>query len=184
MLQEREPEARAACRELLSLQPDIPFNWWLNGYVALWAGDFAEAKANLEEAYQLRPPNALAWWRPYSTCLAITLRKIGRKDRAEELLAESTRVIQGAVRAGNQHPQLQTDLALIHAVRGEKDQALQHLEQAVRDGFAWFDWILKDRLFESLAELPRFRRLVSEMEAKVADMRMRVAEMERIEGWQ
>jgi len=154
ILQERVEKAREACRQLLTLQPDIPFNWWLNGYVALWAGDYLQARENLEKAYQLKPPNALAWWRPYATCLGITLWKIGERDRAEQLFAESTRISQTAVREGNQHPQLHADLAVIHAARGETEPALQQLEQAVEGGYAWYDWAMKDTLLATLHDHP------------------------------
>jgi hypothetical protein len=69
-------------------------------------------------------------------------------------------------------------MAVIFATRGETEEALRWMELAFESGYALYDLTMKDGLLDSLHNYPRFQQLIAEMEAKVADMRLRVEAME------
>jgi non-specific serine/threonine protein kinase len=178
LLQGRRETARSTCQELLSIQPDVPFNWWLRGSIALWDGDYAQARESFEIATLVRTPEDLTWRRPYSTYLGVSLWKLGETERADQLFAERIRISREAIEAGNQNPELPRELAVIHATRGETEEAIAWMEQAVESGYNWYDLTAKDGLLESLQNHPRFQQLTAEMRNKVAEQRQRVQAIE------
>ncbi len=178
MLQHRMEEARETSRKLISLQPDSPFSWWLVGYMALLANDLSQAQIGFETVYQLKTRDDLTWWRPYVTYLGITHWRLGETARAEELFNERILRDEAAIQKGNQNPEVRKDMAVIHANRGETEEALDWLEKAFESGYAWYDLTLKEGLLDSLNDQPRFQHLIAEMENRVKQMRLRVEAME------
>jgi len=181
LLQNRMEEVREASSQLIERQPDVPFTWWLNGNMEFWEQNYVEARKHFDKAKQLKAREDLTWWRPYSTYLGITYWKTGDQKRAEELFAESIRNNEKAMEQGNQHPELRRDMAVIYAIRGETDTALQWLEQAIEKGASLYDLTLKDGLLADLYENPRFQQMTEEAGLKIRAMRMRIEEMEI--GW-
>jgi TolB-like protein/Flp pilus assembly protein TadD len=55
------------------------------------------------------------------------------------------------------------NVACIHSLLGEKDQALDLLEEAVRHGFGHKEWLENDSDFATLRDHPRFRSLLQSM---------------------
>jgi TolB-like protein/Flp pilus assembly protein TadD len=55
------------------------------------------------------------------------------------------------------------NVACIHSLLGEKDQALDLLEEAVRHGFGHKEWLENDSDFATLRDHPRFRNLLQSM---------------------
>lgn len=178
MLQGRMEEAREAGWHLISLQPDTPFSWWLVGYLALLDDDLPQAQASFEIAHQLKTKDDLNWWRPYATYLGITHWRMGDRERANELFGERIRLNEDAIEKGNQNPEISKDMAIIHATRGEIDDALDWMERANESGYALYDLTMKDGLVNRLHDQPRFQQLMSEMESRVAEMRLRVQTLE------
>jgi serine/threonine protein kinase/Tfp pilus assembly protein PilF len=179
LLQDRMDMAREASEHLIALEPEIPYSWWLAGYMDLWENQNSRARENLERAYELRTPEDLTWWRPHATYLGVALWRLGEKDRAEELFAERIRLSQAAIDNGNQNPALRKDMAVIHATRGEIEEAVQWLERAIESGFAWHDLTTKDGLLDNLRDNPRFQQVMTEMETRVAGMRTSAEVIER-----
>ena len=179
MLQDRMDMAREASQHLIALEPEVPFSWWLAGYLDLWENDYSQAKQNFEAAYELKTPEDLTWWRPHATYLGVALWRLGEKERAEELFAEQMRLNQAAIENGNQNPALRKDMAVIQATRGESDEALEWMEQAVESGYTWYDLTIKDGLLDNLRDDPRFQQLMTEMETRVSGMRTRAEAIER-----
>jgi TolB-like protein/Tfp pilus assembly protein PilF len=178
LLQNRLDEAAEACRRLVSLQPDIPFTWWLSGNLALWEQDYQAALENFEKANQLKTRDDLNWWRPYTTYLGFTCLKLGKTQQAEQYFAISEASNLEAMRNGNQNPELRRDMAVIQAIRGEKEEALQWLVQAVATGSTLYDLTLKDEMLESLYDHPRFQELLAEVSLKIERMRLEVEKIE------
>ena len=178
LMQDRMDMAREASQHLVALEPEVPYSWWLAGYIDLWESDYSQAQQNFETAYELKTPEDLTWWRPHATYLGIALWGLGEKDRAEQLFAERMSLNQAAIDNGNQDPALRKDMAVIHATRGETEEAVQWMERAVESGYAWYDLTAKEGLLENLRNHPRFQQLMTEMEARVAGMRRRVEVME------
>ncbi len=178
LLQDRMDMAREASQHLVALEPEVPYSWWLAGYMDLWENDYSQAQQNFETAYELNTPEDLTWWRPHATYLGIALWRLGEKDRAEQLFAERMSLNQAAIDNGNQDPTLRKDMAVIHATRGETEEALQWMERAVESGYARYDLTLKEGLLGTLHDDPRFQQLMTKIEAKVAVMRRQVEAME------
>jgi serine/threonine protein kinase/tetratricopeptide (TPR) repeat protein len=178
MLQDRMSEAREASSQLTSLQPDLPFTWWIAGSIALWEKDYRQASESFEIAYELPTREDLTWWRPHATYLGVALWRSRLRGEAAQLFAQRIRLNQLAMDNGNQHPDLRRDMAVIHATLGDREEALQWMGRAVASGYAQYDLIMKDRLLESLYTNSRFQQMISEMEARVGQMRLRVEAME------
>jgi TolB-like protein/Tfp pilus assembly protein PilF len=178
LLQGRMEEATEAGRQLIALQPDTPFSWWVNGYIAFLERDLDYALDSFERAYQLKTKDDLNWWRPYATYLGVTYWKQGKKDKAEQLFAERIALNESAIEKGNQNPEIRKDMAVIFATRGDKEEALRWLELAALNGYALYDLTLRDGLLDNLHDEPRFQKLIAEMETRVSEMRNRVARME------
>ena len=67
----------------------------------------------------------------------------------------------------------------VHAIRGEKDEALLWLQKAIDAGYDNYTWMSVDPAFENLRDDPRFRQMIAEMKSKVDEMRRRVRELEK-----
>jgi len=58
------------------------------------------------------------------------------------------------------------NLACDYALMGRRDDALQALTKAVRQGYRDFDWMLADEDLQSLRQDPAFRRLIEQARKK------------------
>jgi serine/threonine protein kinase/Tfp pilus assembly protein PilF len=91
-------------------------------------------------------------------CLGIgTLVLLGDREKAQ----------QWAERAMAIDPTDSTVLysvACMHALAGEADEALTHLELSVKNGFAHREWAEKDSDFDSLRDDPRFKGILDTMD--------------------
>ena len=174
----RMAEAREAAQQLIALQPDTPFSWWVSGYIAFLEEDLDYARDSFEEAYQLKTKDDLNWWRPYATYLGVIHWRQGNREKAEELFTERIALNESAIEKGSQHPEIRKDMAVIYATRGDKEEALRWLELAALNGYALYDLTLRDGLLDGLHDQPRFQKIMAEMATKVSLMRARVTEME------
>ncbi|UCF36492.1 MAG: protein kinase [Acidobacteriota bacterium] len=179
LLQGRMQEAKVAADRLILLQPEVPFSWWVSGYVKLWNGENAAAQADFERAYQLKATDDLNWWRPYATYLGKTLWNLGDTQSANRFFNERLAADQNAIDAGSQYPDLLKDRAVIYATRGEIDNALQWMQRAVDSGYLLYDIAERDGLLQPLYEEPRFQQMMREAESRVEGMRRRAEIMER-----
>jgi len=107
------------------------------------------------------------------TYLAYLLLRTGRRGEAEALLEESLATDRRAADEGNEDWSVPYDTACVHALRGEKDEALRWLDKAVDAG--WRGWPLGTRspLLDSLRSDPRFQRIEAHLQELVAEMRRR-----------
>jgi adenylate cyclase len=60
-------------------------------------------------------------------------------------------------------PLLLYNMACMHAMLGDADEALNCLESAVDKGYGQKDWVAQDCDLDSLRELPRFKSIVQAM---------------------
>ena len=107
------------------------------------------------------------------THLAYLHLRAGRRGEAERLLAESLTTDRRHLEGGNQDWSVPFDMACVHALRGEKDEAFRWLERAVEAG--WRGWPLGTRspLLDSLRSDERLGRIEARVEDLVAEMRRR-----------
>ena len=105
--------------------------------------------------------------------------RTGRKDEARKLFQRSLDRMQRRLELGDEGPYIGFYTAAIYAVQENKEEALKWLEKAVDAGWREYRYVLRYPLFENICDETRFKRIVDEMKAKVAEMRRRVEEMER-----
>jgi tetratricopeptide (TPR) repeat protein len=165
-----------------------PFNWAAQLILrshALRAGRYSDARALYEEI----SPELLNEEAPkintvgrYLTAidLALPLSKLGEQERADLLLELSYQHIQTIPRIGWEGYWIAD--ALIYALRGEKQKALEALRQAIDEGWRtlWWYYLERDPNLESLRDEPEYQAMVEEIEADMATQLERVREMLRV----
>ncbi len=70
-------------------------------------------------------------------------------------------------------------MASIYAVQGNKEEAVRWLQKAVDAGWREYHYASRYPLFENIRDDERFKRIMNETKAKVAEMRRRVEQLER-----
>jgi hypothetical protein len=111
--------------------------------------------------------------------LALVLSKTGEQERADLLLNRSLQHIETIPRLGDRGYGI-ADVE-IYALRGDKQQALSALRQAIDEGWRGFWWysLQYSPTLESLRDEPEFQAMVAEIEADMAVQLARVREMEQ-----
>jgi tetratricopeptide (TPR) repeat protein len=84
------------------------------------------------------------------------LIQLGERDQALEWA-------QRAYAIDSSDPSVLYNIACIYALGGMTNQAIDHLDQAVRNGFGHREWIDNDTDLDSLREDPRFQALRQKM---------------------
>ena len=147
----RNDEAMAQAKKTIDLDPGFFYSHQILGMVLQAKGDLPGAIAEFEKARQLSgDPLHLA-------LLSMAKTKMGDINIAQQALAELDKV--NPDRQG-----LAYDRALVYLAMGNKEQALQWLEQsyADRDG-ANLSWINVEPILEPLHGDPRFEALVQKV---------------------
>jgi hypothetical protein len=85
---------------------------------------------------------------------------------------------------GFEMPQVRDDrfrlsMAAIYAVQGDKEEALRWLQKAVDAGWRWYRFLSRYHLLENIRDDTRFKRIIDDTKAKVAEMLRRVEQFER-----
>ena len=142
--------------------------------IAHYVGDSATAKMYYEKSYANHndienQPYAQA---PFG--LGYILLNEGEPERGKALLELSAGIRTRRIEQGNDEFYPRYDLALINAIREDKDEAIFWLREAVEAG--WRDYLLaqKDPWFEGLRGEVEFQEIMKDVENQVAEMRARV----------
>ena len=136
-------------------------------------GDPESARARYEDSYPElldddNPEISLQNYRP-AIDLALVLRAEGDNRRAEVLLDRAMRFVQSGTTARLGVGGYGIAEVQIHALRGEQQQALDALRQAIDEGWRGFWWFyLKNNPnLESLQEKPEFKLMVQQVETRM-----------------
>jgi TolB-like protein/tRNA A-37 threonylcarbamoyl transferase component Bud32/Flp pilus assembly protein TadD len=152
----------------LSKVPSNPSAWMIE-YAAL-AEFFSGHYEKAQEYYQKigEPPVELGYiyW------------KTGRKDEAKKLFQENLDWLQKRIEQGDDSIDTRFSMAAIYAVQGNKDEALKWLQKAVDAGWRYYNFASRYPLLENIRDDERFKRIIDEIKAKVAEMRRRVEQLE------
>ncbi|HEX2341538.1 MAG TPA: hypothetical protein VHI98_13760 [Vicinamibacterales bacterium] len=65
------------------------------------------------------------------------------------------------------------EVAAVHMIKDDSKAALDRLEQAYKYGFRDYGHLARDPVLAPLADTPRFRQLLQQMQRDVAAMRQR-----------
>jgi len=144
-LAHRDEEAVAAFAEVLSLEPDYKAAYGLRGLAYYGLGDFQSARSSCET----KPDSWASQW-----CLAVTNHKLGQHAAADAMLKK----LQAAY--GNAAP---VEYATIYAQWGNRSQALEWLNTAMRLRNQDLVYVKTDPLLDPLRHEPRFQAIEREL---------------------
>ena len=103
----------------------------------------------------------------------------GRKDEARKLFQRNLDRFQKQLEQGDESSGLLFNMAAIYAILGNKDEALKWLQKAVDAGYRYYRYISRYPLFENIRDDERFKKIIADTKAKVAEMRRRVERIEK-----
>jgi TolB-like protein/Tfp pilus assembly protein PilF len=143
----RHDEAIAQLRKVIDMDPDWYLAHMLLCAVYSYKGQFAEAIAEGETARRLNDDPAVLGYLAHSLALS------GKRQEAMKIVAQMHEV-------SKQRYVPAFSFGIAYAALGDKDQALQWIEQCLHDA-AWEITLLKvDPAFDKLRSDPRFNDLV------------------------
>ena len=87
--------------------------------------------------------------------------------------------MQKRLEQGDESNDIGFSMAAIYAVQGNKEEALKWLQKAVDAGWRYYRYISRYPLLENIRDDERFKRIMDDTKAKVAEMRRRVEQLER-----
>jgi TolB-like protein/Flp pilus assembly protein TadD len=144
--QQYEPEVEQH-RRALELDPDYGPAHWALGLAYAQQGRHDEAIAAHRRAVELWDGSAL-----FKAVLGRSYALAGRRREAEEVLRE-LEAATGEARVSPYH------LAILYALLGDHDRALQQLGEAAQRRDHWLVWVKVDPILEPLRGDPRFEAL-------------------------
>ena len=110
--------------------------------------------------------------------LAYLIKELGKEQEAFTILYNARNSVESQL---NKNAGFSTyfNLARIHSILGEKDEALKYLSEAVKFGFewGWQDFIEIDPTFENLRNDPKFQAIVKQARDEHAAIRAQVQEI-------
>ena len=126
-------------------------------------------------AFETAPDIPSGWlaFETMRTRYALLLKKGGEAVEATRLADEAAAVARRQLDSGSQSPSLMIELAAIQMVKDDPEAALGWLDQAYKKGFREYGYLGRDAVFTPLADTPRFRQLLQQMQSDVAAMRQR-----------
>jgi TolB-like protein/cytochrome c-type biogenesis protein CcmH/NrfG len=140
------------------------------------ARDYERAINWAREALRLEPGNSLGYWHHNEVLIGLSLLQFGQQEEAEHLLLPVIEAYQERVEKGQRDWGLEWDLASIHAVRGERKEAMDWFERAYEAGFRFVRWAPVDPAFDAFRDDARYLNVMARMEADIERMRTRLFE--------
>ena len=172
-LRGNESDALSRARKVVATSPTFEEGLTMLAELTFFT-NAADAEANLERWFR-RAPGLLASpvlkMETHRTAYAYLLMRRGERAQAERLLAESAKEAQAALADSNEHQRVPIEIAAIHAIKRENDQALDWLERGVAAGYRDYSTLARDPIFRDLGREPRFDAVLKKMEQAVAAMR-------------
>ena len=105
------------------------------------------ADAHLE----LNPDDARAWY-----LSAAALMRLGQREQAMERARRASTI-------DPEDPAVLYNVGCTYALAGSSEQALDHLERAIQNGFGQPEWVENDSDWDSVRDEPRFQALLREL---------------------
>jgi len=197
-------QAEEWLKKALELQPDLDVTHDALIYLYLSYGEYNKAIEQSQTYLSKFPGNPSTWVIEYSALaelfsghyekaqeyyqkigeqpieLGYIYWKAGRKDEARKLFQGNLDRLQKRLEQGDEGNNIGFSMAAIYAVQGNKEEALRWLEKAV-DAGPWrnHNYISRYPLLENIRDDERFKRIIDETKAKVAEMRRRVEQLEK-----
>jgi protein kinase/serine/threonine-protein kinase len=110
--------------------------------------------------------------------MGYVLWKTSQRDEAQNMFSQSLKIAQEAIEQGNEFFFIPYHVAAIHAIQGNKEEALMWLKKAVKAGFREFRISQRDPILENLHQDDRFKQIMVKLKEMVDEMRKRIEETE------
>jgi TolB-like protein len=137
----------------------------------VFAGRNALAVSRARESARLSPAQGLVWWHSGQTILGYALQQLGELGEAERQLDDHLAERLSSVESGDEWNFHHWEIATIHAIRGEADEAVAWAERAYDAGFRRARFVDHDPMWDSMRPDPRFQELLGRIHADLADQR-------------
>ncbi len=173
----RYQQALEQSRKYLSAAPGRYTALFYAGYAALFSNKLEPAKQYFQKTIELYSTRNM-FFLCNTTLLGYIYWKKGDKGEARKLLEQSFNFDRNALEQGVEHLGIPLDLATVHAIRGNKEEALKWLQKVIDIGWLEFPGYLIDSLWENLHSDKRFKKMIAEANAKVFKIRKRIEEKE------
>ena len=161
----------------LSKFPGYPDGISISAQAELVSGHYEKAQKYYEELG--KQPIALTDIGRNPFELGYIYWKAGRKAEARELFRRFQDLFHLRVEQGDEDHFIRFCMAAICAVQGNKEEALEWLEKAVDAGWLDYSYASRYPLLENIRNDARFKRIMDDTKARVAEMRRRVEQLER-----
>jgi TolB-like protein/Tfp pilus assembly protein PilF len=136
-------------------------------------GELTLAEPLAERAYALSP---FAWNVAHFAPVLLAYIFLGRGevDRAARLLDEVVAYADRELGGNAGDNRMHYTLAAAHALRGSPEDALDHLDEAIRTGWRYYPLVRIDPLLDPLRQDPRFEEILDRLGSIMDDLRSRV----------
>ena len=142
------------------------------GMVALHRGEARAARAAFDTVYRSDPDTRHgALLLSARTFLAHLSREAGEDDVAEELLRDASASNMGLLATGAAFGGVFYDQAVVRALQGRSEEALDWLEASLAAGYRQAEYAARDPLLAPLRREDRFSRFLAATRASVMDQR-------------
>jgi serine/threonine protein kinase/Tfp pilus assembly protein PilF len=161
--------------QILKVTPNDIEGLTLAGWSKLFGGNYVQSISYFEKAWLIDSINSY-WYgtgRTTNTAFGFIYKRLGQTDNAKKMFLRSRLLDQAQLEHQNEWYTIRYDLALISAQEGKKTEAYRWLREAFNLG--WRDYLLAERdpLLEDLRGDPEFKRILSDVHARVLQMRKR-----------
>ncbi|BAC89037.1 serine/threonine-protein kinase [Gloeobacter violaceus] len=112
------------------------------------------------------------------TALGYLALQENQPQRAHRLLAQSLDFDRKRIAEGNEEWLYFRDMAVIHALGGEREAAVVQLREAIKNGYRDVHTLQFDPIFENLRRDKRFEQLLTDLRAQIEKMRLRALAQE------
>jgi eukaryotic-like serine/threonine-protein kinase len=180
-LRGRQGDALERTRKAIATEPTNESMLLLLADLTLIA-NAPDAQAQAERFFRAAPDSFGQWILPESHRLryAYLLARQGSTKHATRLLQEVETLARQALKDGNELPRVRIEIAAVHAVRQQKQPALEWLQKAYDAGWRDPRTFALDPMFAGLREEPKFKELLSRMTRDVAAMRERSPDLHHL----
>jgi len=160
-----------SAQKILSADPNEFIGLIAAGDAELYSGNYDQAKQYFRKAMTIDPTriNLL-------TRMGYALWKTDQQDEAQKMFSQSLELAQERREQGDEFFGIRYNIAAIHAIQGNKEEALKWMTKAIDAGFRQFRISQRDPILENLHQDTQFKQLMAQLKEMVDEMRKRIEE--------
>jgi len=164
-------KAIQSAQEILSADPNEFIGLIASGNAELYSGKYDRAKQYFGKAMAIDPTRI-----DLLTRMGYVLWKTSQRDEAQKMFSQILKLAQEAIEQGDEFFGIPYYIAAIHAIQGNKEEALEWMKKAVKAGFRKIRYCQRDPILENLHQDDKFKQIIVQLKEMVDEMRRRVEE--------